>query len=84
MTNFPHFYYELTTQLFILKTKINAFEATATLKPMLDKNPDIIKWTIDNEDIDNVLKIQATVNIDEDEIITKIRGLGLYCDILDD
>ncbi|WP_262509407.1 hypothetical protein [Urechidicola croceus] len=41
-------------------------------------------WTIDQEDIDNVLRIKATDNLNENVVIELIKTKGFYCDVLPD
>lgn len=83
MNSFPYFNYELTTQLFILKTNVKTNKDIEALKLILNDNCNVIKWSIDTEDIDNVLKIEATVHIEEEHIINKMNEAGFYCDVLD-
>ncbi|TBN04905.1 hypothetical protein EYD45_06485 [Hyunsoonleella flava] len=82
MTNFFYFNYELKTQLFILRTDIGTQQKVKQVKSFFDSNTDIIKWSIDTEDIDNVLKIKATKNLSEADIINQLKTQGFFCDVL--
>ncbi|WP_188112077.1 hypothetical protein [Aquimarina sp. RZ0] len=54
------------------------------MKPILNNHSDILKWSIDLEDIDNVLRIEATNTVTEDTIIKLIRMHGFYIKTLTD
>lgn len=68
----------------VLVFKTNLFSAARYLvaKWILDTNPDIIEWHIDQEDSDNVLRIVAAPELSEYEIISRIQNLGYQCEIL--
>ncbi|MDO5981781.1 hypothetical protein [Flavivirga spongiicola] len=70
--------------LLIFETDIKSKKKIKSLKPLLNKHSDIIKWSIDLEDIDNVLRIEATTNITESDIIDMIRTHGFYIETLTD
>ncbi len=72
------------TKLLILRTDIKTKKKVKSVKPYFNNHSDIIKWSIDIEDIDNVLKIQARSNLSEKDMINQIKTLGFYCDELDD
>lgn len=72
------------TKILILKTDIKTKKKIKAIRPFFNNHSDIIKWSIDIEDIDNVLKIQARDNLNEKDIINQIKTLGFYCDELDD
>ncbi len=84
MINFFYNNYKSRTQLFILRTDIKTKKKVKAIKPFLNNHSDIIKWTIDIEDIDNVLKIEATHNLNEHSIIKEIKLHGFFCDALED
>ena len=82
MTNFHYFNYEVKTQLFILRTDIGTQQRVKRVKSIFDGNANIIKWSIDTEDIDNVLKIEATIDLSEADIINQLKTQGIFCDVL--
>jgi hypothetical protein len=71
-------------ELFILKTNIQNQEKLKSVKPLLNQHPLLIKWSIDLEDIDRVLRVEAQHNTKETEIVRLIRRLGFKCEDLDD
>ena len=54
------------------------------MKPIFNNHPIISKWSIDTEDIDNVLRIEAEDNLDEDEVKKLVIENGFYCEDLPD
>ncbi len=52
------------------------------VKAIFNNHPFISDWSIDTEDIDNVLRIEATRMLNENEIITQMRTNGFYCEVL--
>jgi len=84
MINFFYNNYNLKTKLLILKTNINTKEKIKTIESLFNKHPNIIKWSIDMEDIDNVLKIKVSKYFNENDIINIIQTQGFNCNELDD
>lgn len=84
MINFLYNNFKSRTRLFILRTNIKTKKSLKTIKPFLNNHPNIIEWTIDTEDIDNVLKVEATSKLSEHDIINEIKQQGFYCDALED
>ncbi len=70
--------------LLIFETDIKSKKKVKSLKSTFNKHNDILKWSIDLEDIDNVLKIEATTNITEADIIDLVRIHGFYIETLAD
>lgn len=70
--------------LLLFQTDIRSKKKVKSLKPTLNKHSDILKWSIDLEDIDKVLKIEATTNITENDIIEIVQMHGFYIEILTD
>ena len=71
-------------RVLIFKTNIKTKKNVNTLKSFFNSQSSIIKWTVDIEDIDNVLRIEATNNLSESHLINQIKTLGFYCDELTD
>lgn len=67
--------------ILIFKTDIKTKKKVRKIKKLLDKNPNISKWNIDLDDIDNVLRIEARI-ITEDDIIALIKSQGFHCEEL--
>ncbi|GAA3613409.1 hypothetical protein Q4Q39_03575 [Flavivirga amylovorans] len=64
--------------LLIFETDIKSKKKVKALKSVFNKHSDILKWSVDIEDIDNVLRIEATTNITEADIINMVQIHGFY------
>lgn len=84
MINFLYYNYKSRTRLYIFKTNIKTKKKVRRIKSFFDRHSNIIRWSIDTEDIDNVLKVEATPNLSETDIITQIKEKGFYCHPLTD
>lgn len=69
--------------IYILKTNIADKTSINTIKLLLNSNPNIIKWSLDLEDIDKVLKVESTNKMSEEELIEQIKSRGIFCEVLD-
>jgi hypothetical protein len=71
-------------KLLILKTNIKTAQKVRKIMPVFNSHPVIRKWSVDTEDIDNVLKVEASNHLNEKEIIQMVQALGFYCEHLPD
>jgi hypothetical protein len=71
-------------ELLIFRTDIKTKKKVKSLKPIFNRQMDILKWSVDLEDIDNVLRIEATENLSEKAIIDLVRMEGFYIKTLSD
>ena len=67
----------------VFKTSINSKELIITLEKKFDSNPYIISWSVDIEDIDNVLVVKSN-DIKEQDIIEMIKSEVFVCETLPD
>ena len=67
----------------VFKTSINSKELVITLEKIFDSNPSIINWSVDIEDIDNVLVVKSN-DIKEQDIIEMVKSEGYVCEVLPD
>lgn len=70
-------------RIHILKTNIETKQAVNTLKLLFNTHPGIIKWSLDLEDIDNVLRVESSKNISKEDIIDEVKSKGIYCEELE-
>jgi len=70
-------------KIHVFKTNIETRLDLATVKQPLNSNPNIIKWSIDLEDIDKVLRVESSENLSEKEIISLIKYRGFYIEELE-
>ncbi len=71
-------------ELLLFRTDIKSKKKVKTLKPMLNNHSDILNWSVDLEDIDNVLRIEATANLSEEEVMDLVSVQGFYIKTLVD
>ena len=69
-------------ELFIFKTNIQTNQQVYRLKPILESHSHISRWTVDMDDIDKVLKVEADTNCCQEELIKLIKSQGIYCEEL--
>jgi tRNA G26 N,N-dimethylase Trm1 len=69
-------------KLIILRTNIKNKKKVKRIKPILNKHPQIISWSVDTEDIDKVLRIESTNQLFENEVIELIENNGFQCEDL--
>ncbi len=71
-------------QLFIYRTDIKSKKKLNVLQPILDQHPLILHWTLDKEDVDNVLRMEVLEGISASEIQQLVQARGFNCEELDD
>lgn len=68
-------------QIFVFRTSITIKKAVAATASFFNEHPDIIDWIIDWE---NILRIEAKVDIEVKNLIKHIHTLGFSCEELED
>lgn len=71
-------------RLFIMRTNIQSEDRVNRIRPHLNIHPQIKRWSIDFEDIDHVLKIEASCYLQEHELVALVNGCGFDCEELPD
>ncbi|MEM8888477.1 MAG: hypothetical protein AAGD28_10895 [Bacteroidota bacterium] len=71
-------------KILILKTDLQDDEAVDQVQDLLNGHPDIEKWTVDTEDIDKVLRIEAKDELSYDEVIAMVNYQNFNCEELED
>lgn len=74
----------LSNEVLVFRTDIKTRKKVKVVKPVLNNHPRISRWSVDTEDIDNVLRIETLYEMEEEEIIFLIRACGFYCEELSD
>ncbi|NQX97535.1 MAG: hypothetical protein HRT73_06605 [Flavobacteriales bacterium] len=69
-------------KLLILRTDIKTKKKVKLVRFLFNNYSGIISWSVDIEDIDNVLRIEAADNLNESDIIDLIKTEGFYCESL--
>lgn len=71
-------------KILVFRTDIKTDKMLEMVKPVLNNHPVISDWSVDTEDIDNVLRIEASDQLNESEVIDLIKPYGLFCEALPD
>ena len=74
----------MTTTILVFKTDITNPRKVMSVLPILSNYPIITDWSIDTEDVDHVLRIEAYGDLKESEIIRLMKQYGFYCEVLTD
>ena len=69
-------------RVFIYKTDIDTREDVAQLEPILNQCPNIVRWSVDTDDVDKVLRIESTAD-NADEPVRGVTTAGYRCEELD-
>lgn len=70
--------------ILVFKTDIKQDVRYKGLELTLNDNPLIDSWFVDNEDVDNVLKVITVNDVTEKDIIKLVTDNGYYCEGLPD
>ncbi len=70
--------------LLIFRTNIGTQKMVKSLESLFRNIPTILGWSVDLEDIDNVLRIEATGELEETDIINHLKISGFQCETLED
>ena len=75
---------QTTTQLFILKTSIESENNLKRLFSLFTFCPEIYDWSVDLEDIDKVLRVETSENIELVAIKELLQIINIRCEELPD
>ena len=68
--------------LLIFSTDITTKKKVDQISPLFSNNATINEWSIDTEDIDNVLRIETKSDLHESDIIHLLHNQGFQCEAL--
>ncbi len=71
-------------KILIFRTNIKTKKKVKAIKPLFNNHPSISNWSIDIEDIDNVLRIEAAENLNETDVISLTNTRSFHCEALKD
>ncbi len=63
-------------KLIIVKTNITSKTKAKKLGPAFNRHDGIVKWSVDTDDVDKVLRIEAHEHVEEHEIASIIGEHG--------
>lgn len=70
-------------QVHIFRTELHSDECISKLTEIMDGHPEISRWHLDLEDIDNVLKVE-TESLSEANILSLTEERKIICEVLPD
>jgi hypothetical protein len=70
-------------EILVFKTNVENMRHVRRLYPLLKTIQGILKWNIDTEDVDNILRVEA-VSVAPDKVETTLQRAGYYCKELAD
>ena len=67
----------------VFKTNLGSTHLIEWIAPYFNSHPDISEWSVDTEDVDNVLRV-VSFNIIEKDVIQLMLSKGFVCEALPD
>ncbi|WP_296381956.1 hypothetical protein [Winogradskyella sp.] len=67
----------------IFKTNIESNLDVDMIQLLFSSNRSIIKWSVDLEDIDRVLRIESNKTLSDNDIISQLKLIGFSCEELE-
>ena len=74
--------HNINIKIHVFKTNIETEADVSVIKVLFNSFSKIKQWSIDLEDIDNVLRIEANRNLSQRDIIKNVKSKGFYCEEL--
>jgi hypothetical protein len=71
-------------EILVFKTNIKTKKRVMEVSTILDGLPLLTTWSVDTQDIDNVLRVVITGNVQESDIAKLLLAQGFYCEALED
>ena len=75
--------YKRLAKVYVFKTNIESELDLNIVKSVFNHNPSIIEWSVDMEDIDNVLRVETKKHLSEKDIIDEVTSKGFFCEELE-
>lgn len=69
-------------RVLVFKTNIKSKGKVQRMDPFFSGNSAVLKWTVDTEDEDNVLRVEALSDFQETEVISLVKQSGFHCEVL--
>ena len=79
----PPSYAKQSMQVLVFKTNLVSAKDIHRISPLMGDTPGIIRWNVDQHDIDNVLRIETAWLLPED-IVRVVTDAGYICEELPD
>ncbi len=69
-------------EILVFKTNLTDANRIGDIEPSLDVHPHILKWNVDLNDSDNILRV-VSKNVEAKEIEQILLSAGYYCEELE-
>ena len=69
-------------KILVFRTDIKTKKKVKSIKPLFSNTDQFVNWSVDTDDIDNVLRIEATDDLKETDIIHLMNTCGFQCEVL--
>jgi hypothetical protein len=79
----PHSYRQQSMQVLVFKTNLVLAKDIHRISPVMGDTPGIVRWNVDQWDVDNVLRIE-TAWLSPEDIIRVVTDAGYLCEELPD
>ena len=79
----PPSYAKRALQVLVFKTNLVSAKDIHRISPLMGETPGILRWNVDEHDIDNVLRIETSWLLPGD-IIRVLNNAGYLCEELPD
>lgn len=70
-------------KVLVFKSNLIAEEDVLTVKLIMDNHPGVLRWNVDRQDIDNVLRIE-TNELNAIDVKNLLVDAGFFCEELPD
>lgn len=69
-------------EVLVFKTDIKTNQKLNTIGSIFNEHPGIRIWSVDTDDIDNVLRIEAKNGLSEEEVLQMVTPFDIDCEVL--
>ncbi|MBO9150844.1 hypothetical protein ACFOTA_01380 [Chitinophaga sp. GCM10012297] len=76
-----HIAYSTAPEILVFRTNIRFKKDLRQIGPVLEKEPGVLKWNVDREDADKVLRIEASA-LTPEKVIQLVSREGFFCEEL--
>jgi hypothetical protein len=72
----------LQTHVLVFRTNVNGWNEINRIRPVLNGHSLIRQWSVDTEDIDKVLRVVCSSQVNESTVIELLTNANLQCNEL--
>ena len=69
-------------EVLIYRTNLSNQQEVKSVQRVLDRHPSIHAWSVDTQDVDKVLRIEAALPLSEQNVVNLITAEGFECEAL--